>query len=150
MLDWLAPGIRRAVVTVAISTGRRRAMRLATPVRTRTRVRRGLPGGRSNDRRCSSCWCWCFSRVRRSALFANGGYLERIEAWRPGAKPRTSKRRDRQLARVHVRLRREVDALACDSIARERLAREELGYTRRGEMLFLLAEPPESPEKTTP
>ncbi len=44
-------------------------------------------------------------------------------------------------------LRKEVDALARDSLARERLAREELNYTRRGEMVFLLAEPPESPKK---
>ena len=82
-----------------------------------------------------------------AALFANGGYVERkrLEARRDASNIDL----DRQLARVHG-LRREVHALARDSIARERLAREELGYTRRGEMLFLLAEPPDSPKKTTP
>ncbi len=82
-----------------------------------------------------------------AALFANGGYVERkrLEARRNKANIEL----DRQLQRVHG-LRREVDSLARDSIARERLAREELGYTRRGEMIFLLAEPPESPAKTTP
>ncbi len=81
-----------------------------------------------------------------AALFANGGYVERkrMEA-RRGA---SNIELDRQLGRVHA-LHREVDALARDSLARERLAREELGYTRRGEMLFLLAEPPKGPEKTT-
>ncbi len=82
-----------------------------------------------------------------AALFANGGYVERkrLEARRNKANIEL----DRQLQRVHG-LRREVDLLTRDSLARERLAREELGYTRRGEMIFLLAEPPESPTKTTP
>jgi cell division protein FtsB len=82
-----------------------------------------------------------------AALFANGGYVERkrMETRRSVANIKL----DRQLKRVHD-LRREVDALARDSLARERLAREELGYTRRGEMIFLLAEPPQSIKKNEP
>ena len=81
-----------------------------------------------------------------TGLSASGkSTIKRLEARRHKANIEL----DRQLQRVHG-LRREVDSLARDSLARERLAREELGYTRRGEMIFLLAEPPENPTKTTP
>jgi len=82
-----------------------------------------------------------------AALFANGGHLERrrLESRRDTSNIEL----DRQLQRVHG-LRQEVDSLAGDSLARERLAREELGYTRRGEMIFLLAEPPENSKNNDP
>ena len=73
-----------------------------------------------------------------TALFAQGGMLERrrLEATQAGANVEL----DRQLRRVHE-LRRDVHQLRGDSLARERLAREELGYSREGEVIFLLAEP---------
>jgi len=76
-----------------------------------------------------------------AALFGRGGMVERrnLEARRHAANIEL----DRRLQRVHD-LRREVGRLRGDSLARERLAREELGYTRRGEMIFLLAEPEKS------
>ena len=45
------------------------------------------------------------------------------------------------MRRVHE-LRHDVERLRRDTFARERLAREELGYSREGEVIFLLAEPP--------
>jgi len=73
-----------------------------------------------------------------TALFARGGLLERrrLEATQTGANLEL----DRQLRRVHD-LRRDVYRLSGDSLARERLAREELNYSREGEVVFLLAEP---------
>ena len=77
-----------------------------------------------------------------AALFAQGGYLERkrLESDEAAA----SVELDRQLRRVHA-LHRDVRRLSEDSLARERLAREELGYSREGEVIFLLAEPSGTP-----
>ena len=73
-----------------------------------------------------------------AALFAQGGILERrrLEA----AQAEANAELDRQLRRVHL-LRQEVQQLSGASLARERLAREELNYSREGELIFLLAEP---------
>jgi cell division protein FtsB len=144
MLDWRR--IRRAVVTVAISTGR--PSDAARNAGSYSDMR--SPGGARRAKQRPALFVLLvlvFLTGSAAALFGNGGYLEskRLEARRDASNIDL----DRQLARVHG-LRREVDALSRDSIARERLAREELGYTRRGEMLFLLAEPPESLEKTAP
>ncbi len=141
MADWRR--IRRAVVTVVISTGRQSDAR-----RSGSRARAsGRPPSAKQRPALLVLLAVVFLTGSAAALFANGGYLERKrkEARRDAANIEL----DRQLERVHG-LRREVDDLAHDSLARERLAREELGYSRRGEMIFLLAEPPESPKKTTP
>ena len=82
-----------------------------------------------------------------AALFANGGFVERrsLEQRRDAANIEL----DQRLKRVHG-LRYDVEQLQRDSLARERLAREELGYSRRGEMIFLLAEPPAEKDFATP
>ncbi len=139
MLDWRR--IRKAAVTVAIRTARPSDARRPDDVESATRHRRAR-----QRPALVVLLALVFLTGSAAALFANGGYFERkrMEARRDAANVEL----DRQLKRVHE-LRGEVDALARDSLARERLAREELGYTRRGEMVFLLAEPRESPEKAT-
>jgi len=140
MIDWRR--IRRAAITVAISTGR--------PTDARRGAAAGSPGRVQRAKQRPALvvlLALVFLTGSAAALFANGGYVERkrMEARRDSANIEL----DRQLQLVHG-LRQEVDALARDSIARERLAREELNYTRRGEMVFLLAEPQKSPEKVEP
>ncbi|NIQ85688.1 MAG: hypothetical protein GTN83_12910 [Acidobacteria bacterium] len=137
MLDWRR--IRKAAVTVAIRTGRPRDARRPQETARAERRRRA-----KQRPALLVLLALVFLTGSAAALFANGGYLERkrMEARRDAANIELEK----QLKRVHE-LRKEVDALARDSLARERLAREELNYTRRGEMVFLLAEPPESPKK---
>ena len=139
MIDWRR--IRRAAVTVAISTGR------PTDARRNDGSESRLAARPKQRPAMLVLLLLVFLTGSAAALFANGGYVERkrMEARRDSANIEL----DRELKRVHG-LRREVEALARDSLARERLAREELGYTRRGEMIFLLAEPPENREKTAP
>jgi len=144
MLDWRR--IRHAAVTVAISTGRPSDARRSAGEESGTRRSGRLQHAKQRPAMLVLLLV-VFLTGSAAALLANGGYVERkrLEARRDASNIEL----DRQLSRVHG-LRREVDALARDSLARERLAREELGYTRRGEMIFLLAEPPESPEKVAP
>jgi len=144
MVDWRR--IRRAAVTVVVSTGRPSDARRSGGAGSGART-----SGRSvRAKRRPAVFVLLgvvFLMGSAAALFASGGFIEhkRLEARRDAANIEL----DRQLERVHA-LRREVEGLSSESLARERLAREELGYTRRGEMIFLLAEPPESPKKTTP
>jgi len=140
MIDWRR--IRRAAVTVAISTGRASAARAGNGTRPA-----GRPVAARQRPALFVLLVLVFLTGSAAALFASGGYVERkrLEARRDAANVEL----DRQLGRVHA-LRREVDALTRDSLARERLAREELGYTRSGEMIFLLAEPSENPPAPTP
>jgi cell division protein FtsB len=144
LLDWRR--IRRAVVTVAISTSRPADARRSrgdvsdpAPVESALRARQ-RPA-------LFVLLTLVFMTGSAAALFANGGHLERkrLEARRDASNVEL----DRQLHQVHS-LRQEVDSLAGDSLARERLAREELGYTRSGEMIFLLAEPPEDSKNRDP
>jgi cell division protein FtsB len=135
MIDWRR--IRRAAVTVAI---RRPGGSDARRHDGRNSASRGvLVSVRGPQRR--AVWvlfALVFLTGSAAALLANGGHAERgtLELRRDAANVEL----DRQLQRVHA-LRREVQRLHGDSLARERLAREELGYTKRGEMVFLLAEP---------
>jgi len=135
MIDWHR--IRHAAVTVAVSTGRPSDARRSGTESERPAHPRQRPA-------MLVLLMLVFLTGSAAALFANGGYLERKR--REARRDAANVELDRQLKRVHG-LRREVQALAGDSLARERLAREELGYTRRGEMIFLLAEPPETSKK---
>ncbi|MCH7779982.1 MAG: septum formation initiator family protein [Acidobacteria bacterium] len=144
MVDWRR--IRRSAVTVVLFTGR--ASDAVWSGDAASGARRSGRSVRAKQRPALLVLLLLvFLTGSAAALFANGGYVERkrLEARRDAANVEL----DRQLRRVHG-LRREVDLLARDSLARERLAREELGYTRPGEMIFLLAEPPQSPTKTAP
>jgi len=82
-----------------------------------------------------------------AALFAKGGHLERRRMER--RVQLAAKVLDGQLRDVH-KLQRQVSEINRDPVARERLAREELGYSRRGEIVFLLAEPDENSSAQTP
>lgn len=134
--------IRRAAVTVAIATGPPTDARRHDQNAESKRTRGGRAAAARHRPAAMVLLLLVFLTGSAAALFANGGYVERkrMESRRDAANVEL----DRQLRRVHA-LHRDVDLLTRDSLARERLAREELGYTRRGEMIFLLAEPEETP-----
>ncbi len=131
MVDWQR--LRSSAVTVSFGTGRR-----TDASREGTGSQRGVSGGGRPRPVAVVLLFAVFLTGSVAALFASGGYVERrgLEQRRDAANIEL----DRRLKRVHE-LRRDVMQLSSDSIARERLAREELGYMRRGEMIFLLAEP---------
>lgn len=78
------------------------------------------------------------------ALFGDGGLLElrRLRRERAEARERVALQQERV-----AELRRKVENLKNDPAARERIAREELGYARRGEVTIIL---PRSSEEEQP
>jgi cell division protein FtsB len=68
---------------------------------------------------------------------AEGGFRR---YWRLKRDVETLEARNARLLQDNARLRREVNALRDDVRVLERVAREELGYTRPGELVFDLEE----------
>jgi cell division protein FtsB len=68
---------------------------------------------------------------------AEGGFRR---YWRLKRDVETLEARNARLLQDNARLRREVNALRDDVRALERVAREELGYTRPGDLVFDLEE----------
>jgi cell division protein FtsB len=79
--------------------------------------------------------CGVFAAGAATALFGKGGYLElqRLRHERETVRLEV----ERQQAAV-VELQNEIHRLEHDPMARERIAREQLGFARPGEITFLL------------
>ena len=131
------------------STKSRFAITLATRTGASSR-RRGDASDRQARKQSKLVWALfavVFLSGSGAALFAKGGLVDRKRLEREYA--RENAQLDSLLSDIH-QLNTEVSLLKSDPSARERLAREELGYSKRGEMVFLLAEPPEKEPSETP
>jgi len=83
-----------------------------------------------------------------AALFAEGGYFDLVGLH--GQRDQALRDVTEQQARVDA-LRRQVGLLQTDPLARERIAREQLGYARKGEVTIILPrDPAEVPEWLAP
>jgi cell division protein FtsB len=79
-----------------------------------------------------------------------GGEYSLLELRRARAEIELQERELSALTRTLDSLRAWVDSLQNDSATLERLAREQFGMIREGEVLYRLAEPPDSASDTLP
>lgn len=73
-----------------------------------------------------------------TSAFAEGGFRRYAKLQQD---VKSLKERNQRLAEENARLRREAEALRTDPAAMERVAREELGFVKPGELVFNLSEP---------
>lgn len=85
---------------------------------------------------------WMMAAV--SAVLAIGSGLQEggfRRSWRLSQDARAFRQRNEGLAQENTKLRREIEALKNDPRALERVAREELGFVRPGELVLKLEAP---------
>ena len=135
-------GIRKRVDRVPAVPVRATDARPATePSRRRADDVAAAQSRRLHRRVVMSVLCAVFLAGSVTALFGKGGYLELRRLRREQIE--LQKEVDRQRERLFI-LRNEVEALGTDPMARERIAREQLGLARPGEITYILTEPHDS------